>query len=1412
MHWAENRLADFNLWDAGIGASAGDPNSLDLRLHHDVSAQKVVTGTLSTLIAWLQKCIELASISPTDRRRSAEASRPDGLLLQATSSDRHESENGEPSISLQEAKTSVEEVLDVLIDLGIAIRQAGVSSRFMKADRALERQKDDGIYSELVNHLRFLLSLGKIPRTATSKGEGSHITVSQDQLAAFEHCIVDELPDEQQVLLNANIKRHHRFMHARKRGAKLGLQGVRLDASSDLDNPTKLIQSKQIQASNIQHPMSKTYPTTEGETRAAQSEKSTADTNPLSEFPPEQILDTAAVRARMGVQPTAIASRSDYPTAPNMKHDTKAVSCPYCLLTLSTCDISEGLWRKHLSDDIQPYTCYLSKCPQDNPMFGELQAWKDHVFNDHQEIDLYDHIQHSHAEVIDEDYMYDLAAVSQVYSSPALDICPICSLRETDWKTEKRQVNKADYTTKRSKMHVLHMVNDTFLDHIGQCMHTFALRSLPALSNDSGNTDIASTQSCSYMTDKSSLSLPSQSSESSTHTRVEGRTSLTEANLRSTFRTHIVDNITDWAKGVVIPTGARTPKVQPTITAPSTDNVFFDFLEHVEKCKLFAIAESPPTGTKPIVSIRALQTYLNTDRVRKLLLYINISSNYERTVRDRYLVVFSVLLSIHRGPYITRFVQHDELADARLPFRSRGEWPEVCKVIFDEFYEAQWKFCAKRLVYDRLNDTRLHADEIVPFRRKDVLKAGPDSTIFKAELFEEFNYLFPDEPHPPTNVFILKSCPPDNTKLHNNEVEAYRTLLSHSSGQDAMQNIARFYGSWIQGDNCYILREYVSGGTLTEFAERTEPPTSVNEILKFWTNFIQLIKPISCIHRLPDPHNQRSFRVGLHNDIKPDNILVSEMSSNNPFDVSYKLKDLGLAGFVLADESNETQIRDVHGTKMYSAPEYFRGERDVFRQKSIEQVHPSKDIWALACVISEAAVWSVFGYSGLIEYNERRIKATANIPSLAETGYSGCFHDTTKVLDVVVAMHKEVCNSRRTNIDNIVSHVVHIVDGMMVQDPSRRPDALRVYEDLTRAVELETLLTGPAYPQYPLPVQLTPDRPVGLGVTTGTPSIRLSYESPGHPMHRALDRRAAISTNPRARSHSGVLSTEEEISRPSAHLAAYDAAHGPQLTRISGINSPVPHSSAPLGRTDLPVASVNEVLGYIRRKKADSRTPPLPGQEWLKRLHGRDQIFLIDDSASMQQHWREVKKVFEALAYLVKLMGPDGIELRFVNSCEHDDRQKHRNGLMKNFEKVKPGGQCHMGIALNKILPKYYRNQMDKRSFRSSRVEEKPPVNIYILTDGVWSQGQECLSTIQDQITHLVNHLWETGRLEHVGIQFIRFGDNEIGRQRLDILDNDQRQYYEVPRDIVDTEPSTGNIFKMLLGSTDGNWDKQDTG
>lgn len=86
--------------------------------------------------------------------------------------------------------------------------------------------------------------------------------------------------------------------------------------------------------------------------------------------------------------------------------------------------------------------------------------------------------------------------------------------------------------------------------------------------------------------------------------------------------------------------------------------------------------------------------------------------------------------------------------------------------------------------------------------------------------------------------------------------------MNHSSGKIAMQNMAYFYGSWIQGNTRYILREFVGGGTLTEFFERTPPPTTEDKILEFWTNFIQILKPISCLHHLPDTQNPQQYRVG----------------------------------------------------------------------------------------------------------------------------------------------------------------------------------------------------------------------------------------------------------------------------------------------------------------------------------------------------------------------------------------------------------------------------------------------------------------------------------------------------------------------------------------------------------------------
>lgn len=62
--WAENRLFDFNLWAAGVGASAKLTASLDYRLASQPEGRIVVMGFLSALLAALEECKELG-IYPT---------------------------------------------------------------------------------------------------------------------------------------------------------------------------------------------------------------------------------------------------------------------------------------------------------------------------------------------------------------------------------------------------------------------------------------------------------------------------------------------------------------------------------------------------------------------------------------------------------------------------------------------------------------------------------------------------------------------------------------------------------------------------------------------------------------------------------------------------------------------------------------------------------------------------------------------------------------------------------------------------------------------------------------------------------------------------------------------------------------------------------------------------------------------------------------------------------------------------------------------------------------------------------------------------------------------------------------------------------------------------------------------------
>jgi hypothetical protein len=60
-NWAENRLADFNLWDAGLGASSVEEPSLEARLADKPDVGKLVLNLLVVYERSIDLCIELAN-------------------------------------------------------------------------------------------------------------------------------------------------------------------------------------------------------------------------------------------------------------------------------------------------------------------------------------------------------------------------------------------------------------------------------------------------------------------------------------------------------------------------------------------------------------------------------------------------------------------------------------------------------------------------------------------------------------------------------------------------------------------------------------------------------------------------------------------------------------------------------------------------------------------------------------------------------------------------------------------------------------------------------------------------------------------------------------------------------------------------------------------------------------------------------------------------------------------------------------------------------------------------------------------------------------------------------------------------------------------------------------------------------
>ncbi|KAI4592710.1 hypothetical protein KJ359_010469 [Pestalotiopsis sp. 9143b] len=211
----------------------------------------------------------------------------------------------------------------------------------------------------------------------------------------------------------------------------------------------------------------------------------------------------------------------------------------------------------------------------------------------------------------------------------------------------------------------------------------------------------------------------------------------------------------------------------------------------------------------------------------------------------------------------------------------------------------------------------------------------------------------------------------------------------------------------------FILLEYAEEGTLDDLFARNDTPYTYDEVRAFWKSFVDLVEGLETVHNTSaergysvsvslqprkDVSSPLTLLFSVHQDLKPSNIFVFRDTSPgaSPFSYSLKIGDYGNSHVKFANRA--TRSRDgPHrgGSRTYAPPELLRADSIHYQASS------DVDVWAMGCIIVEAAVWVVFGERGRTNFRQNRIQETHRLPDHRDLGHGDCFHDGQMVLQCV---------------------------------------------------------------------------------------------------------------------------------------------------------------------------------------------------------------------------------------------------------------------------------------------------------------------------------------------------------------------------------------------------------------------------
>lgn len=152
---------------------------------------------------------------------------------------------------------------------------------------------------------------------------------------------------------------------------------------------------------------------------------------------------------------------------------------------------------------------------------------------------------------------------------------------------------------------------------------------------------------------------------------------------------------------------------------------------------------------------------------------------------------------------------------------------------------------------------------------------------------------------------------------------------------------------------------------------------------------------------------------------------------------------------------------------------------------------------------------------------------------------------------------------------------------------------------------------------------------------------------------------------------------------------------------------------------------------------------------------------VIDNFSSMSCHKQQVMRTARVVGYVAKVADDNGMELYAASEVAQNPlRCKNSSKVEKGIKKMKTvSGTCDMQRCLDLILD---------RILVGDKVK---PTSIYVYTDGIWEPGA---GQVQFTIERAIDYLIDRRQLSPtIMIQFIQFGDDGNGSDRLKYLDDE---------------------------------------